>query len=69
MATTRTALTDEDIRALIKGPTADDRAIAAHKICRSIDRVDLTPEERTRAHESCGGWRRTRQNWCAALWP
>ena len=51
MATTRTALTDEDIRALIKGPTADDRAIAAHKICRSIDRVDLTPEERTRAHE------------------
>ncbi len=51
MATTRTALTEEDIRALVKGPTADDRAIAAHKICRSIDRDDLTPEERTRAHE------------------
>ncbi len=51
MATTRTALTDEDIRALIKGPTADDRAIAAHKICRRIEDVELTPEERTRAHE------------------
>ena len=51
MATTRSALTDEDIRALIKGPTADDRAIAAHKICRRIDGVELTPEERTRAHE------------------
>ncbi len=51
MATTRTALTEDDIRALVKGPTADERAIAAHKICRSIDRTDLTPEERTRAHE------------------
>jgi uncharacterized protein (DUF2336 family) len=51
MATTRTALTDEDIRALIKGPTADERAIAAHKICRRIDGAELTDEERIRAHE------------------
>lgn len=51
MATTRTALTDEDIRKLVKGPTADERAIAAHKICRKIDAVELSGEERARAEE------------------
>ena len=51
MATTRAALTDVDIRMLVKGPTADERAVAAHKICRRIERGEMTPEERTQAQE------------------
>ncbi len=51
MATTRSALTDEDIRILVKGPTVDDRAVAAHKLCRSIDRAELSKEDRAKAEE------------------
>jgi uncharacterized protein (DUF2336 family) len=53
MTVTRTALTDEDIRLLVKGQSADDRAVAAHKICRHIEGggTDLTPEEREQAYE------------------
>jgi len=51
MSTTRTALTDEDIRALIKGATIDERAVAAHKLCRAIDREQLSEEDRVKAHE------------------
>jgi len=47
----RGALTSEDLRMLVKGPTADDRALAAHKLCRKMDREDLTEEERVHAHE------------------
>jgi uncharacterized protein (DUF2336 family) len=51
MATTRSALTDDDIRILVKGPSADDRAVAAHKLCRTIDRVELSAEDREKAHD------------------
>jgi uncharacterized protein (DUF2336 family) len=51
MATARAALTEDDLRMLVKGPTADDRALAAHKLCRAIDRDDLTRDELVRAHE------------------
>ncbi len=51
MTTTRAALTDVDIRMLVKGPTTDDRAVAAHKLCRRIDRDDLSPEDREQAYE------------------
>jgi uncharacterized protein (DUF2336 family) len=51
MSTTRAALTDDDIRTLVKGATPDERAVAAHKICRSIDREKLSPEDRHRAEE------------------
>jgi uncharacterized protein (DUF2336 family) len=51
MSTTRAALTDEDIRTLVKGATPDERAVAAHKICRTIDREKLSPEDRARAEE------------------
>ena len=51
MATARANLTDEDLRMLVKGPTEDQRALAAHKLCRAIDRDDLTREELARAHE------------------
>ena len=37
MAAARSALTQEDIRTLVRGSTADERAIAAHKLCRRID--------------------------------
>ncbi|MCC7268211.1 MAG: DUF2336 domain-containing protein [Caulobacteraceae bacterium] len=51
MSTTRTALTDEDIRALIKSANVDERAMIAHKLCRTIDREKLSDEDREKAHE------------------
>ena len=51
MATTRTTLTDADIRTLVKGATDDDRATAAHKLCRAMDGDALTGEEREKAQE------------------
>jgi uncharacterized protein (DUF2336 family) len=49
IVTMRANLTDSDIRTLIRGPTEGERAHAAHKICRCIDELDLTEEERTHA--------------------
>jgi uncharacterized protein (DUF2336 family) len=49
VVTMRANLTDSDIRTLIKGPTEEDRAHAAHKICRCIEDVELSPEERAHA--------------------
>ena len=49
MSTTRSALTEEDIRTLVKGATADERAMAARKLCRSIDGGPLTDEDRENA--------------------
>ncbi len=49
MGTTRAALTDVDLRTLLKGATPDERAVAAHKLCRTIDREALTDEERLAA--------------------
>src|SRR6218665_1962491 len=51
MGTTRAALTDSDIRMLVKGATPDERALAAHKLCRNIDRAVLSDEERQGAHD------------------
>ena len=51
MATVRAALTDEDLRMLVKGPTPDDRALAAHKLCRALDRDNLSRQELAQAHE------------------
>lgn len=51
MSMTRTALTDIDLRTLLKGATADERAIAAHKLCRVIDRGALSDEDRVQAQE------------------
>jgi uncharacterized protein (DUF2336 family) len=51
MTTTRTALTDIDIRTLLKGATADERALAAHKLCRTIDRENLSEEDRLKAED------------------
>lgn len=51
MATTRAALTDEDIRTLLKGASADERAAAAQKLCQTIERAPLTDEDRATAAE------------------
>ncbi|OYX35301.1 MAG: hypothetical protein B7Y99_04095 [Caulobacterales bacterium 32-69-10] len=50
MAITRSALTDSDIRTLVRGATDDERAAAAHKLCRRMDN-GLAEEEREAAHE------------------
>lgn len=49
MATTRAALTEHDIRMLVKGATPDERALAAHKLCRTIDRAELDEAQRALA--------------------
>jgi uncharacterized protein (DUF2336 family) len=49
--TTRSALTDADIRLLVKGAAPEERAMVAHRLCRHIDRADLTDEERAEAHK------------------
>ena len=51
MSTTRSALTEEDIRTLVKGVTADERAVAARKLCKTIDTVPLGAEDRASAAE------------------
>ena len=49
MATTRTELTDEDIRTLVKGATPDERALAARKLCHTMDRAPLSEADRALA--------------------
>ena len=51
MSTTRAALTNGDITSLMRGATVDERAAAAHKLCRRIDEMVLTDEDRTIAYE------------------
>jgi uncharacterized protein (DUF2336 family) len=51
IVTMRTRLTDGDIRTLVKGVTEEDRAQAAHKICRCIEDAELAPEERAHAEK------------------
>lgn len=51
MATTRSALTEIDIRTLVKGATPDERAAAAHKLCRTIDAAPLSADDRELAAE------------------
>lgn len=51
IVTMRSKLTDADIRMLVKGVTEDDRAQAAHKICRCIDDATISDEERAYAED------------------
>lgn len=51
MATTRSALTEEDIRTLVRGSTPDERAAAAGKLCKTIQHAPLDDEERDLAAE------------------
>lgn len=54
IVTMRANLTESDIRTLIKGPTIEDRAQAAHKLCRIIDEAQLSAEERKHAEGIIG---------------
>lgn len=47
----RSKLTDTDIRRLVKATDEDDRATAAHKLCRTMETATLTPEEREAAQD------------------
>ncbi len=51
MATTHSALTEEDIRTLVKGATPDERAGAAYKLCRTMEQTPLSAEDRETAAE------------------
>ncbi|PHS21967.1 MAG: hypothetical protein COA84_14505 [Robiginitomaculum sp.] len=45
----RTKLTQDDVHRLVKGHNDEERAIAAHKICRAIDHGPLSRQERQSA--------------------
>ncbi|MGZ3306725.1 MAG: DUF2336 domain-containing protein [Asticcacaulis sp.] len=47
----RPALSDADIKRLVRSENADDRAVATHKICRVMERSELSDADRTAAHE------------------
>jgi uncharacterized protein (DUF2336 family) len=47
----RVNLSEADIRSLVKGDTDEDRALACYRLCRRIDTVDLTEQERVFAEQ------------------
>ena len=51
MTAYRARLTEIDLRRLIKATDEDDRAAAAHKLCRSMDKAEMGEEEREAAHK------------------
>ncbi|MBD3834349.1 DUF2336 domain-containing protein [Brevundimonas bullata] len=51
MTAYRARLTESDIRRLIKSDAEDERAAAAHKLCRSIDRMALDDADRAAAQK------------------
>lgn len=51
MSVTRGALTEGDIRSLVKGATPDERAAAAEKLCRTIGTVELSDADRALAQD------------------
>ncbi len=51
MITSRARLTEADIRRLVKAEDEEDRAAAAHKLCRTMDVAELDPMEREAAHK------------------
>lgn len=51
MTAYRARLTEIDIRRLIKATDEDERAAAAHKLCRNMEKAELTAEEREAAQK------------------
>lgn len=51
MTSSRARLTDLDLHRLIKSGDDDERATAAHKLCRTIDRADLSAPDREAAEK------------------
>lgn len=54
MTAYRARLTESDIRRLIKSDAEDERAAAAHKLCRSIDRMQMDDADRAAAQKILG---------------
>ncbi|MFT4075878.1 MAG: DUF2336 domain-containing protein [Asticcacaulis sp.] len=50
-STQRASLSEQDVQKLVRSENADDRAVATHRICRLMERGDLTQAERTAAQE------------------
>mgnify|MGYP003350889909 CR=1 FL=1 len=50
MTTPPVRLSEADIRRLVKGDGPDERAAAAHKLCRAVDKAVLT--DRSEEHTS-----------------
>src|SRR5262245_44952192 len=51
IATMRSSLTEEDVRRLVRGDSAEARANAAHKICKRIESLDLSDDDRASAQQ------------------
>jgi len=51
MPTTRAALSDADIRTLVKGASAEERAAVAHRLCRHLSQAELADEDREKAYD------------------
>ncbi|HEY0102059.1 MAG TPA: DUF2336 domain-containing protein [Brevundimonas sp.] len=51
MTAYRARLTEIDIHRLIKAPDEDERAAATHKLCRSMDRAELSEADRDAAQK------------------
>ena len=51
MISSRARLTEVDIRRLVKAEDEEERAAAAHKLCRAIDKNELDPVEREAAQK------------------
>lgn len=51
MTAIRSRLTDADVRRLVKSTDEDERAAAAHKLCRSMDRGELSQQDREAAQK------------------
>jgi uncharacterized protein (DUF2336 family) len=51
MTASKAPLSDSDIQRLVKSDSADDRAVATHKICRAMEKNELTEDERKAAYD------------------
>jgi uncharacterized protein (DUF2336 family) len=51
MTAYRARLTEIDIRRLIQSADEDERAAAAHKLCRNMEKAELDDEDRAAAHK------------------
>jgi len=51
MSASRNILSDQDIQRLVRSDNADDRAVATHKVCRLMERSELSDVERAAAQE------------------
>ncbi len=51
MTPARARLTEVDIRRLVKGDSPDERAAAAHKLCRTMEKAALSDEDRQAAQD------------------